>query len=474
MEEKYKIPDTNILLTDPQALYSFRPHKESEDNGGVNIILLPLVLERELEKFKGESYSQRGANAREVFRQLDMLEIKYGQKLHEGVWISDDYCIRSAFFMREHMLGALDGLVEEGNDKIFLEVANQLKQEGKDAELITIDRSMRVIGSSLGLNVSGWRDLEQQEIYKGWRQFSVDYTVIENIYSTAKNKDGARRIPPEKTGIEDPLPNEYFLVTSGDKEIPLKFKTSEQGGMFITLKRSPNFSSKKGCLEPKNRRQEFLMDALYDPDIDCVFSIGDAGTGKTFLATFAGFEQSLMYHLSDKNIVIDMPYERLIITRPLIGINDEEDIGALPGELHEKLTPWNRPVYDNLDQVMELTNTKDVDMDYLKDEKFLDVLPIQMARGSSLKSYYWIVDEAQNLAIEKIMLIGTRSGEYSKLVFTGDPLQSDINHSSPAASPLVRASNKFADYEHSATIYFEEEDCVRSRLAREFLKRLRH
>ncbi len=472
MKEKHKILDTNIILNDPESFYAF-PHKDQDVR---TIVYIPLVVQRELDKFAHESHTERGMHARTFFREIDDLSDKLGKTLYEGIPISENYIVKTTYEYESKLKTTLDGILSDNNDKILLELLKVMEGEGKDVELITLDLPLKTIGQSLSLHVSGWRDLKVKEIYKGWRQVTeTDFNVK---YLGKLGDSGIKGLEATEFSIKDPQPNEYFILISekDGKTALARFQKSEkpdQPDLYVPLRGGEIF---KKDIRPRNPRQAFFLDALMNPDLECVFGLGPAGTGKTFLGVLAGFVQAIWGSITEEEegSAINSEYSKLIITRPLIGFGDEEDIGALPGDLFEKLAPWNRPIYDNINQITMRLGIKDVDIDYIISEKLLEILPMQMARGASLQSYYWQVDEAQNLTWRKIKTIGTRIAEGSKLVFTGDPdpEQSDIGINNVHASPLVRASNLFKDDLHSATVYFEQEDCVRSRLVSQFLKRM--
>ena len=123
---------------------------------------------------------------------------------------------------------------------------------------------------------------------------------------------------------------------------------------------------------------------------------------------------------------------------------------------------------------MTIKGVHDVDLDYFKEAGILNVQAMRHIRGRSLHGCFWIVDEAQNLTRNKLLTIGTRVSEGSKLVFTGDPTQCDLKLVQDISNPIVYASNVFKSDPLAATVYFENEDCVRSKIASAFIERMGH
>lgn len=164
----------------------------------------------------------------------------------------------------------------------------------------------------------------------------------------------------------------------------------------------------KVLLLPKNIAQEDYIDALTDSNIDIVFAIGYAGTGKTFLATLYAI-QAL------KNGDID----KIVITRPNIAV-DDKDIGFLPGDILKKMSPWCRPI---LDVFEEYYSTKELIA--MIEENTIELLPMAYVRGRTFKNSIVILDEAQGTTKNSMLSFLTRIGDNSKMIITGDTKQTD-------------------------------------------------
>jgi phosphate starvation-inducible PhoH-like protein len=165
-------------------------------------------------------------------------------------------------------------------------------------------------------------------------------------------------------------------------------------------------SHKRQPISPKTLGQKEYIDAIRKYDI--VFSIGPAGTGKTYLA----MAMAVMYLLKGE-------CSRIILTRPAVEAG--ESLGFLPGDFYEKVSPYLRPLYDALYDMMEVDRVKS-----FMDKGIIEVAPLAYMRGRTLNDAFIILDEAQNCTREQLKMFLTRLGFNSKAVITGDITQSDL------------------------------------------------
>lgn len=171
-------------------------------------------------------------------------------------------------------------------------------------------------------------------------------------------------------------------------------------------------SARKRFVLPKTKGQQEHIAAMRDHDI--VFSIGPAGTGKTYLTMAMAV-----------NHLIERKVRRIILTRPAIEAG--ESLGFLPGDMYAKLSPYLRPLYDALYDMMEA----DIIEDYLE-TGIIEIAPLAYMRGRTLNNAFVILDEAQNCTAEQLKMFLTRLGFDSKTVITGDVTQSDL----PGGKPI--------------------------------------
>ena len=207
-------------------------------------------------------------------------------------------------------------------------------------------------------------------------------------------------------------------------------------------------SSKKSAVTPKNLAQKEYIDAVRKYDI--VFSIGPAGTGKTYLA------MAMAVSALSKGLV-----SRIILTRPAVEAG--EALGFLPGDLAEKVDPYLRPLYDALHDMMRFEKVA-----ALMQKGVIEVAPIAFMRGRTLNDSFIILDEAQNTTSEQMKMFLTRIGFSSKAVITGDITQIDLPND--RTSGLIETKNILQDINGIKFVFFTKKDVVRHKLVQEIIR----
>jgi phosphate starvation-inducible PhoH-like protein len=203
---------------------------------------------------------------------------------------------------------------------------------------------------------------------------------------------------------------------------------------------------KKIC--PKTLGQKKYLDALRHHDI--VFCIGPAGTGKTYLAMAMA-----VFALKNKLV------QRLVLTRPAVEAG--EHLGFLPGDLHDKVDPYLRPLYDALYDLMGVENYS-----RNREKGVIEVAPLAYMRGRTLDDSFIILDEAQNTTTEQMKMFLTRMGFGSRAVITGDITQVDLPQGK--FSGLVEVMDILKGIEEIAFIHLSDQDVVRHQLVQKIIK----
>ena len=207
-------------------------------------------------------------------------------------------------------------------------------------------------------------------------------------------------------------------------------------------------ASKKRFVIPKTPGQIKYVNAIENYDI--TFAIGPAGTGKTYLA----MAMAVKYFNEGK-------LSRIILTRPAIEAG--ESLGFLPGGMQEKLSPYLRPLYDALYDMME----PDAIEDNLE-TGIIEIAPLAYMRGRTLNNAFIILDEAQNCTSEQLKMFLTRLGFNSKTVITGDITQSDLPGGKPKG--LIEAREILKSIKGIKFIHLNNRDVVRNPLIQKIVK----
>ena len=208
------------------------------------------------------------------------------------------------------------------------------------------------------------------------------------------------------------------------------------------------YSSGGKQIGPKTQGQREYVEAIRKYDI--VFGIGPAGTGKTYLAMASAVEA-----LKKQEV------RRIMLTRPAIEAG--ESLGFLPGDMYEKISPYLRPLYDALYDMMEAERIEK----YLE-TGIIEVEPLAYMRGRTLNDAFIILDEAQNCTAEQMKMFLTRLGFDSKAVITGDITQSDLPDGKPIG--LLQAQDILKMIEEIKFIYFTGLDVVRHALVQRIIE----
>ncbi len=207
-------------------------------------------------------------------------------------------------------------------------------------------------------------------------------------------------------------------------------------------------SSKSRPVIPKSVAQQRYLDAIRNEDI--VFGIGPAGTGKTYLAMAMAVKA-----------LIEKQVRRIVLCRPAVEAG--EKLGFLPGTMQDKVNPYLRPLYDALNDLLDMDRAQ-----LMMDRGQIEVAPLAFMRGRTLNDSFVILDEAQNTTGEQMKMFLTRLGYDSKAVVTGDITQVDLP--SRSVSGLVEARRLLSGIPGIEFCHFTEVDVVRHPLVAAIIK----
>lgn len=185
-------------------------------------------------------------------------------------------------------------------------------------------------------------------------------------------------------------------------------RTTHSENVISFQEAQSQYKPKNITLVPRTLNQEKLILALQDSDQHVVVATGPAGTGKTYLAVLRAVQA-----LRNKEC------KRIVLCRPAVAVDGEQH-GFLPGDLNKKLEPWCLPLLDILHECY-----KPQEVAKMIEDKVIELAPLAMMRGRTLKDVFLILDEAQNASPNQVKMLLTRIGEGSKFVITGDIEQTD-------------------------------------------------
>lgn len=212
---------------------------------------------------------------------------------------------------------------------------------------------------------------------------------------------------------------------------------------------SLNIVSNRGrTIRPKTANQKKYVDAIEENTI--TFGIGPAGTGKTYLAMAMAVSA-----LQQKKV------NKIILTRPAVEAG--EHLGFLPGTLSEKIDPYLRPLFDALNDMIDIES-----IPRLMQSGVIEVAPLAYMRGRTLNDAFIILDEAQNTTPEQMKMFLTRLGFGSKMVVTGDVTQIDLPNGQHSGLRVIR--DILQEIDDIAFLELTAEDVVRHRLIGDIVK----
>lgn len=419
--KKIYVLDTNVLIHNPQAMFSF------EDNE----VIIPITVIEEIDNFK-KGVDEKGRNSRQIGRYLDALREK--GSLQKGVETEHGGLIK-VVLSKEVRETAKHILLTDKNDNLIIGTAMYLDEQYPDQDVILVskDTNVRIKADAVGLKSENYETdkINFEELYCGYSSHELEldeYTLLKQEGVIANS-------------LGELYPNQFVKFTlKGDPEERIITKYSIENNNFAKLQFYHN--EEIFGIEARNDEQVMAFDLLLDPDVRLVSLVGKAGTGKTLIALAAGLNQ----------VVEENLYKRLVVSRPVFPLG--KDIGFLPGTKEEKFDPWMQPIYDNMEILLTSRNEledsgngkvfgkKEPSLkDYL-DFGFIELEPLTYIRGRSLPEQYIVIDEAQNLTPHEMKTIITRAGENTKIVLTGDPYQIDIPYLDSESNGLSIAVEK--------------------------------
>jgi PhoH-like ATPase len=465
------VVDTSVLIHNPESINVLLDH-------GNNDLYIPLQVLMELDNLKNRPHV--GIEAREAIRIIDEIqtrEAKTNSRHHLHLLVDTTW-------------GELESLSREKPDNVVLAAANYVlvnKQvDYKVIKFLSCDRALRILAkrymSSRGLIIEDYLQDQTVELDdSGLPQINVPAKIIEkdpkhkNVFFFTLEKLSKR----DKTAVEN-LPENGGVICFSDWDGNVKANPGENSPFkanFVAMRKGESFViidkeiSAYGIKQYSmngsgpNWEQMVAFAQLLNPNIKVVFVEGGAGGGKTLLAMATALEQK-------------DDFRHILVTRPLIHLQGEDNMGFLPGGVDKKMAPWLKPIWEAVDELKDKAPTnynKDgsdqIDISplkkkYAKDEppprnrskgrikeepvfkekteeqKIKDCISVESLdyiRGRSIRNAFLVIDEGQNLTPHEIKTIITRVAQGTKLVITGDLSQIDRKNLDRHSSGLAYA-----------------------------------
>lgn len=417
---KIFVLDTNIVLHDYKAIRKFQD----------NDIVIPIAVLEELDKFK-KGTDALSFNARGFMRDIDRLTEgkmfgKSGVPLGKGlgnIKIEPNHpfpdSMKDLFHddIQDHRILATAIWVRDNNPDRFV-------------ALVTKDINLRMKAKAAGMVAQDYLTdrVEENKVEFSQKEVQfVDGLPDDVMQELAYGKDNV--IDWRAVSKTRPSANQLykFKWNGHDGEIVCARYDADMDKIMLVRKR-------EACgIKPRNDEQKFALDACLNRKIQLVSLTGGAGTGKTLLALASALE-------------LEKEFDQIILSRPTV-ILGNQDIGFLPGDQKNKMSPFLQPLMDNLNVIKALYRPSSREYQHieglLKDEKLL-ITPLAYIRGRSLGKAFFIIDEAQNLTPHEIKTIITRAGEGTKMVFTGDIFQIDQPYLDQWSNGLTHLGEKMA------------------------------
>ena len=361
MEKDIKILDTNVLLDFPQIVTKYDEY-----------FIVPLIVLIEIDDLKKSKSVEVAQKARKaavyIAKNKDNLEWDFTRNPNKSV------------------------------DGILIDIAKE-----RDATLITNDISLKVIAEAEGAKVEGysWSDDYCGIVYMDVSRYDLDgynemlSDLIENGHYETEDYTFSK--------------NEYLIV-------PPAYEDAAYGDTSVFRYDGIHFHKVRGReiesqwtsdnkpIFPRNPEQICLVDALLNK-VPIIYAGGKYGTGKTFLTHNYAISELEKDHIKKIIYVPNNSYTQ-----------NTMELGALPGDLMDKILPSIGPLVDivGIDTITR----------WMQSEK-LEIVPVAYIRGRNFDDSIVLVSEAENLTEEHIKLLLARCGNNTRIFFDGDIHQAD-------------------------------------------------
>lgn len=447
---KNYVLDTNVVLSDPCAIYAFAEHN----------VIIPIPVLQEVESFK-KGQAERNHQARAFLRELKKLKEGNSKMSKSGYLLKTGG--KLIFKPTSPQKARLKIFEENTVDHQLLDLVLSMKKSqtksDRNVVFVTNDEALQIKAEILGLPVESYKNAQVADVEKLYGEIEEVWISEEEVASFHQDKKGfckkflSNNPSLEELPLNTPVRLLYQPKNSDDTHEILCLKTAN--GLEEIRENDEVFG-----INARNVEQQFALHALLDPRIPIVALTGAAGTGKTLLALAAVLK-----------MLKPGQYENAKLARPMVELSDKT-MGFLPGTVEEKIDPYFGPIYDNLEFLRSLKQEKQkkteksekkgkttevtesnesasqcVLKEWMKKHK-LECFALNFLRGRSLPESLIIIDEAQNTTPQEMKTILTRLGEGSKVIVIGDISQIDNPYLGERSNGLAHLIDGFKGHEN--------------------------
>jgi phoH family protein len=439
---KNYVLDTNVVLSDPRAIYAFAEHN----------VIIPIPVLQEIESLKG-GQAERNRQARAFLRELKKLKEGNSKMSKSGYLLKTggNLIFKPTSPQKARLKIFEANTVDHQLLDLVLSMKKSQTKSDRNVVFVTNDEALQIKAEILKLPVEPYKNaqVDTEKIYGEILEVGISG---EGVASFHQDKNGfyekflSNNPSLEELPLNTPVCLLYQPQNSDDTREILCLKTAN--GLEKIRKNDEVFS-----INAKNVEQQFALHALLDPRIPIVALTGAAGTGKTLLALAAALK-----------MLKSCQYENAKLARPMVELSDKT-MGFLPGTVEEKIDPYFGPIYDNLEFLRSLKSEKPekkgkhaettegnesasqrVLKEWMKEYK-LECFALNFLRGRSLPKSLIIIDEAQNTTPQEMKTILTRLGEGSKVIVIGDISQIDNPYLGERSNGLAHLIDGFKGHE---------------------------
>jgi PhoH-like ATPase len=439
-QQRIIVLDTSVLVHDPESLEILR--------GNNDVLVVPWVVLEELDQLKNKP--NIGWDAREAIKRIEELA------RNNVDWFRIEPKPSSKYFKNSLQKDKADHQIIA--TALALRSSNSPKNE---VLLMSRDTIVRVCAGELGIAVEDYPYNQVNAAFDaGLKHINVPVESLSQEADTFEHDCGNLETVQYNEGVvcwsrttgdwEECFAalykgNRFRIIPPGVEAVGLKPFSLDSNGNGITGDKPHGRDSKK------NWSQYIALAQILDPEISLVFLQGGAGTGKTLIALAGALEQ--------RN-----KYVNIVIARPMVHLEDRDEIGYLPGGLEQKMAPWIEPIQQAFSFLGGLKPENRELISKLQENQKIIIKPLDYVRGATYHKSFMVIDEAQNLTPHQVKTIITRAGCKTKMVFTGDLGQIDRNRRlDRKTSGLAYAMSKMANQRIVGIVNFK--DTVRSPLA---------